>query len=85
MSGRGPCFKVGDGETTGGLRGTDGSRSEGLCAPVEGTVCAKAGKWGYRGNNARHEEATPERARLVERDGLGTGSRTGSSWESSPK
>ena len=42
VSGRGPCFKVGDGEATGGLRGTDGSRSEGLCAPVEGTVCAKA-------------------------------------------
>ena len=42
-------------------------------------------KWGYRGNNARHGEATPERARLVERDGLGTGSQAGSSWESSPR
>lgn len=81
----GPCFKVGDGEATGGLRGTDGSRGEGLCAPVEGTVRAKARKWGYRDDCAGHEEATPERARLVERDGLGTGSWAGSSWKSGPR
>ena len=81
----GPCFKVGDGEATGGLRGTARSRGEGLCVPVEGAVRAKARDWGYRGDHARHEEATPERAGLVERDGLGTGSWAGSSWKSGPR
>ena len=62
-----------------------GVRVRGCVPQVAGTACAKAQKWGSRGDDARQEKATPEGARLVERNGLGTGSRAGSSWESGPR
>lgn len=56
VSGRGPCFKLGEGEATGGLKGTDGSQSEGLCAPGGRNSMCKGPEMGLQGRRCQARE-----------------------------
>lgn len=79
----GPCFKVGDGEATGGLREIDGVGVRGCVPQWRERYVQRPGNGATGHDCAGHGEAhvTQNEPGSRERDGLGTGSRAGKFWE----